>query len=1055
MRSKLIAIIVVLLYSFLNQKTIAQTYHFSNLSTENGLSQSQILSVFQDEDGIMWFGTNGAGIIKHDGKSFEYITDKDGLPDNFVFCITKDRSGKILIGTSNGLAIYDAKAKKGKRFKNYTTKNGLGNNLIFSIVFDRYGSALLGTSKGVSKLTDTTCSALKIDKKLDTSSVFHLLYDSKENLWCSTLGNGVFNYTGTEAKNYTTQNGLQNNMVFGVLEKSENVYWILTGEGLSEFNYEKIRPINPPKISSTVSYYTYFKDKRNALWIGTSGGLLKCTGENDFQVFKKENGLVDNSIWKIMQDRESNLWFTSDQNGISKLSSERFYCLTTKDGLLQDQIKRVYQDKAGNYCIGSKIGLTLFGNNKITNFKNTDLKGSADINTIVQDRDGNYLIGTSNGLLIYNGKTFRRIVCKDAASQYNSIYNILCDSDNTIWLGTPVGVAKMENGYIEPVKNISITKNYIFIIFQDKSKNLWFGTEDGLYKFDGLNVKHFTEKDGFTQKRVTSIIADKENNLWFATHAGLFYLKGDSFINFSDKQGLATNEVMSVIQDNNGFMWAGYSTGLDKITVNNNTIKVKHFGIEDGFLGQDCSANCMIINTKGELVVGTSKGLMFYQKQYDKENNLAPITKLTSIDLFFQKTDWLQYSDSCSTNNIPINLELSYDKNYLTFNFIGVSLTTPQKVNYKYMVKGIDKDWRFSDKTDVSYSNIPPGKYEFILYANNGEGVWNANPIIFPFKIKPPFWRTWWFYSIILLIIAIGFYSYFKIKNSNKKILKQNEIIAEKNGALQNANKEIAEKNQNITDSINYAKRIQQNFLTSEKNLNNVLNEHFILFKPRDIVSGDFYLAFDLEDRITIVCADCTGHGIPGAFMSLIAISLLNEISRSKTILSTSQILEELRERIINALNSERNESGGKDGMDISILSIFKQKANDENINIDFSGANSSMYIVSNKENKIHMEQYTGDKQPVGYYSNMKPFTKINVSAKKGDIIYLFTDGYADQFGGKNGKKLMSKQLKQQILLAYNLPLNEQKLYLDTTFLNWQGKLEQVDDVTVIGIKLS
>ena len=179
MRSKLIAIIFVLLYSFLNQKTIAQTYPFSNLSTENGLSQSQILSVFQDEDGVMWFGTNGAGIIKHDGKSFEYITDKDGLPDNFVFCITKNRLGKILVGTSNGLAIYDAKAKKGKRFKNYTTKNGLGNNLIFSIVFDRYGSALLGTSKGVSKLTDTTCSALKIDKKLDTSSVFHLLYDSK------------------------------------------------------------------------------------------------------------------------------------------------------------------------------------------------------------------------------------------------------------------------------------------------------------------------------------------------------------------------------------------------------------------------------------------------------------------------------------------------------------------------------------------------------------------------------------------------------------------------------------------------------------------------------------------------------------------------------------------------------------------------------------------------------------------------------------------------------------------------------------------------------------
>ncbi|MDX2171797.1 MAG: two-component regulator propeller domain-containing protein [Bacteroidota bacterium] len=1036
------------------KKTQAQTYPFSNFTVENGLSQGQILSVYQDKDGVMWFGTNGGGIIKYDGHNYEYLTDKDGLADNFVYCIVKDKTGNLLIGTSNGLSVYYPNNISTKKFKNYSTKNGLGNNLIFTIIFDRNNDALLGTSRGISKFADTTCSALKFDKKLDTSSVFHLFYDSKENLWCSTLGNGVFNYTGTETKNYTTENGIQNNMVFGVLERSENVYWFLTGEGLSEFYHEKIKHVNPPKVDSAATYYNYYMDKNNALWLGTSNGLIKCY-DNNFYAFKKQNGLVDNSIWKIMQDREFNLWFVSDQNGISKLASERFYCLTTKDGLLQDAIKRVYQDKKGSYWIGTKTGLNVISDNKLITYKNTDLNGSSDINTITQDANGNYLIGTSNGLTIYNGKSFQRIVCKDQASQYNCIYDIYNDKAGNIWLGTPIGVAQLINGYIEPFEKFSVTKNYIFKIFEDKNKNLWFGTEDGLFMYDGKKVKHFTEKDGFTQKRITGIIEDNKNNLWFSTLSGLYKYQNTKFLNITVKQGLAANEVLSLIQDKDGTIWAGFSTGIDKLRlIGNDEYSIRHYGIDNGFLGQECSQNCMLINNAGGLVIGTSKGLMFYQKQFDKENHLEPITKLINIDLFFQKTDWHNYADSVDNRNIPFNLELPYDKNYLTFNFIGVSLTTPKKVLYKYMLKGIDKDWRLSEKTEVSYSNIPPGKYEFVIYANNGEGVWNKEPLVFKFKISPPFWRTWWFYSIVLLIILSGVYSYFKIRTANKKILKQNEIIEEKNGALQHANLEIAEKNQNITDSINYAKRIQQSFLTSEKILNETLKDYFILFKPRDIVSGDFYLAFDLPDRIIVACSDCTGHGIPGAFMSLIGISLLNEIIYSKNILDTDKILEELRTIIIKGLNPEKNEAGGKDGMDISLVSIFKETTNNS-LKINFSGGNNSMYLVSSKADAINMKEYKGDKQPVGYYSNMKPFTQQEIIAEKGDTIYLFTDGYADQFGGDKGKKFMSKQLKQKLSLICHLPLNEQKKQLDESLMFWQGKLEQVDDVTVIGIKLA
>ena len=1050
-------IFFILLFGLFAKRSQAQTYPFSNFGVENGLSQSQVLSVFQNDDRVMWFGTSGGGISKYDGHSFEYFTDKDGLADNVVFCMAKDKDGRILIGTNNGLSVYDPKKlvnAKSKKFTNYTKENGLSDNRIFSILFDENNTILLGTARGVSTFKGTNCGTLKIDKKLDSSSVFHVLKDSKNNLWFSTLGNGVFMFDGKTTTNYTTKDGLQNDMIFSVLEHSNNRYWLLTGEGLSEIRQQKITRINPANIDSNATYYSYFKDKDANLWLATSNGAIKQTKDGNTLVFKKKNGLVDNSIWKIFQDKESNLWFTSDQNGISKLQSERFFMYTTKDGTLSDEIKKIYQNRNGDYWIGSKQGLSVYKNKKYTNYTNKELIGNADIWAITEDNKGNYLIGTNNGLLTYNGNTFKRTICKDIDSPMNTIFDVFVDTKGVIWLGTQVGVAKVVDGYIQAFTDVSITKNYVSKIFQDIKGNYWFGTDDGLFKYDGVSVKHFTEKDGFTQKRVSNIISDGNNNLWFGTSSGLYKYHSDKFTNITDKQGLASNEINSIIPDNNGAIWVGLSNGIDKVVEVNGTYKIKHYGIEDGLISQECSQNCMIIDSIGRIIIGTSKGLMVYQPKYDKENVLEPITKLKSIDLFFQETNWDQFSDSVSVDNIPNNLELPYDKNYLTIKFIGVSLTTPKRVNYKYMLKGLDKDWRHSSSTEASYSNIPPGKYEFLLLANNGEGVWNKNPVVFKFTIAPPFWRTWWFYSIILMIIFSGVYSYFKIRNSNKKILKQNEIIEEKNGALQHANIEIAEKNQNITDSINYAKRIQQSFLTSEKIINQILKEHFILFKPRDIVSGDFYLAFDLPDRTIIVCSDCTGHGIPGAFMSLIGISLLNEISRSKTVLDTSKILEELRSIIINALNPEKIETGGKDGMDISLISIFKNSENG-NVKINFSGANNSMYLVSGKNEKVNMTEFKGDKQPVGYYSNMKPFTQHEIIAQKGDIIYLYTDGFADQFGGSKGKKFMSKQLKEQITSIYNLPLAEQKTYLDNAFKNWQGNLEQVDDVTVMGIKLT
>lgn len=1034
----------------------AQTYPFNNFTVENGLSQVQVLSVFQDDDGVVWFGTNGGGITKFDGKFFENITDKVGLADNVVFCMAKDNQGRILIGTNNGLSVYDPKIvskNKRNRIKNYTTRDGLSHNRILSITINNSGTATLGTAKGVSVFSNGTCVAMKINKGIDTSSVIHVLEDSKKNVWYSTLENGVFKQKGTQIENYSVNTGLLNNMVFATLERENGKHWFLTGEGLYELYNGKCDSINPAKINSFATYQCYLKDKAGQLWIGTSEGLVKENTDGTFEAIYKQNGLVDNNIWSIYQDKESNLWFASIQNGVSKLASERFVMLTTKDQLLNNEIKSIYINSNGETAIGSREGLTIIKNKIKRNYKYSDFKGNPDIWSIKQDRSGNYIIGTTNGVYIFNGTSFKVIKCKYSEDPMNTVLDVFVDQSGEIWLGTQAGVGVIENGFIVPFKKASISKSFINKIFQDNTGIIWFGTEEGLYMWDGTRVKQFKEQDGITTKRISSITEDKNHNLWFATGAGLFKYSNNNFSLFSGKAYNTVDEILSMTIDTKGNLWVGISNGIDRIDLANKSNKIRHYNINDGFLGQACSPNAMAIDSSGRLLVGTTNGLMIYQSRYDKDNNLEPKVILKSIDLFYQKTDWTEFSDSTNINNIPYNLELPYDKNYLTFNFIGVSLTAPGKVFYKYKLKGLDNDWRESNKTEASYSNIPPGTYEFMVIANNGEGVWNKEPIVFRFTINPPFWRTWWFYSIIAIIILSGIYSYLKIRAANHKILKQNEIIEEKNDALLDANKEIAEKNQNITDSINYARRIQRSFLTSEKVLDNILNDYFILFKPRDIVSGDFYQAFDMQDRTVVVCADCTGHGIPGAFMSLIGISLLNEIARSNRTYSTEEILEMLRNAIINALNPEKSEAGGKDGMDVSLISIFKNPENGK-IKIHFSGANNSLVKITNTHTDPQMEEFKGDKQPVGYYSNMKPFTHQEIFAEKGDMIYLYTDGYADQFGGMNGKKFMSKQLKSQLISICHLPLQNQREQLDNTLNAWRGRLEQVDDVTVIGVRI-
>ncbi len=281
------------------------------------------------------------------------------------------------------------------------------------------------------------------------------------------------------------------------------------------------------------------------------------------------------------------------------------------------------------------------------------------------------------------------------------------------------------------------------------------------------------------------------------------------------------------------------------------------------------------------------------------------------------------------------------------------------------------------------------------------------------------------------------------LEEKNTLITAQKEEIRQQRDIAENQRDQIAYQKKHITDSIEYAKRIQTALLPSLELFSDRI-EHFVLYKPRDIVSGDFYWVNEIDQKQFIIAADCTGHGVPGAFMSMLGVSFLNEIISNKGIYHPDEILNELRAEIISALKQVEGGSDVKDGMDMTVCVIDYK-----NDTLEFAGANNPLYLISDGD----LTLIKGDKMPVSVHEEMENFSLHKLKLQKGDTFYTFSDGYADQFGGPNMKKFLTKNFRNLILEIQDQSLLEQAKILDKTFEDWRDDLEQVDDVTVIGVR--
>jgi serine phosphatase RsbU (regulator of sigma subunit) len=285
---------------------------------------------------------------------------------------------------------------------------------------------------------------------------------------------------------------------------------------------------------------------------------------------------------------------------------------------------------------------------------------------------------------------------------------------------------------------------------------------------------------------------------------------------------------------------------------------------------------------------------------------------------------------------------------------------------------------------------------------------------------------------ILLILFGIFIYSRFRVSQQQKQIIEIKSKETEEQKTI------IEEKQKEILSSISYAKRIQYTLLAHDELLDENLKEYFILFKPKDIVSGDFYWATANEKGFYLAVCDSTGHGVPGAFMSLLNISFLNEAINEKNIVSTNEVFNHVRKRLITSISAD----GAQDGMDAVLIKLNDNK-------IEYAAANSSPILVRN--NKVTDLPY--DKMPIGKSEQIREFNKYTLETEKGDMLYFCTDGYADQFGGEQGKKFKHKQLQELLVAICNKSVSEQKKILNDTFEAWKGTLEQVDDICIIGLR--
>jgi len=761
----LLRAVFVLIFIF-GGTAYSQIIGFRNYSAREGLLQSQVQTILQDDKGYLWFGTYN-GIYRFNGEEFKNITKQDGLVSNYILCGFKDKAGNLYFGHNNSVVSV------------YHWNSG------------RFEALYLG---GQNSNTNYSVSCFA--------------EDSTGKIWIGTQGGGLFIYDSSGVRRLGRSDGLANLQVMDLKRAPDGRIWVATASGINIVDPQSAGLSRLPGDSSFYSALMVLDD--NSKWLATITGEIRvldannkliktfsarqglkvniinnmymdsfgrkwiATDENGafcyipagadglqgyFKHYTVRNGLSFNRIIMIFEDREGNIWFGTGGGGACMLRDERFRVYTAKIGLVDNSIWSFFEDTDGNIWIGSNEGISVLMNkNGLQERLHPSLRLKGKINSIMQfseDREHN-LWAISFQKAIYEKKRGSRRWKKVRLPQQiipNEISTIVFDAKDRLWIGTIYSGIYIYNPRTRHVKHLSRTtgelaSDSIKVLYRDLEDRIWIGPANGgvvMYDKNGFHR--------FNNDKVSSVISfteDRNGDIWLVTNDDeLYRLRHGKFDDLT-KRGLEGQALYSVVADSKS-IWVGTTRGAARLVFGRE--KFEFFGFKEGAPIAETNQNAVMKDRRGHIWFGTIEGAVEFVPSEVKHNRVPPKTYITGIDI------------SHEPKSLNASMRLPYNENYLTFYFIGLSFTVPEKVFYKYKLEGFDRSWSPPTRLkSATYSNLPPGNYRFLVKACNNDGLWNQHPASYTFTIQTPFWQRSWFILLSLLLLSLIIYIIIRIR---------------------------------------------------------------------------------------------------------------------------------------------------------------------------------------------------------------------------------------------------------------------------------------------------
>lgn len=1036
--------IILILLSLISY---GQIYNFQYISQAKGLTNTFVNDIIQDDRGYLFIST-GEGIGIYNGQKVEMFTKADHIVDNYVTKSYKDKNGNIWFGhIQGGSSIY---------FENEfgTVHVGAGiDSQINDIEEDDDGRVwFVAQNYGLYFYTEDIQKDFFPDISSNKQYYCLKIKDSNHFLVGTDHGIDVFIFYAEADGNTlskTQQIGnIPDEQIVDMVDFKDRTYAFTSTGRAFEITYNdgyydanEIQYCN----NNDDLLITEVNSDNNNLWISTfQRGLFKCTFEDGKlfikEKFNKNSGLKTDAVKTSFVDREGVLWIGTFGEGLVSKEDDIFtYYFKSGAGAVQNSAYQVLVNETDIY-LASKGTITHYDKQHSTiieQFGADNGLPSDQITSITFDKDSTLFIGTS-----VNGVYFKPKDKTDFSPIYISDDNLaltisdILVVDESLYIGTLNGVYKysLETGGIK-IYNITtgLPHNSIGALFLSQDGEIYIGTNSAFLSKIGENeIVNLPIYDGLQVVEVNDIHEDKDGTIWFCSNGnGIFKLEEDHCKNITTINGLMSNYCNAIRVLSNDRVWVSHNEGLSKWNEQDGVCITydEYYGLYDRFLRSSAQLY------KNELWLGTENGLVLYDEEKDSVNSVPPITSIRYLNI------------NDSIYDISDEIHLPYGSYKFGFGLSGLTLKGAKKVLFQFKLEGYDTRWsNKTDKNSIYYTGMYDGDYTFKVRSFNADGT-EGNTVEIRIIVDKPYWKEWWFYVLAFTVLALIVYGVIKYRERSfikyqEKLkhdlaLRTREVVEQKN--------KIEEINKDLTDSINYAQRIQSAILPTDDYYKELFPKSFVFFRPRDIVSGDFYWCSEIDGKKIVVCADCTGHGVPGGFMSMISHILLRESLNEKSLDNPAIILQQINDNIVKVLKQTDDLESNRDGLDVAIIVL------DEEAGLaKFAGAMRPLYLYRNGNRNI----IKGDRYSIGGILSQKSFSTKEIEIQKGDKLYIFSDGYADQFGGPNNSKMKLKVFQEFMDQICQQGMSEQEESLRTFFYDWKGDRIQMDDVLVMGIEI-